>query len=121
MTIDREGVKLCAQVSLALALALALALWATHGLPYSHGRRDGVVSRFSRRGLLSRTWEGEMAAGGGAWRFSVHDDRPDIAAELDSLKPGEIVRLHYRRALWVSPLVAETANDVHRVERIRQQ
>jgi hypothetical protein len=65
---------------------------------YSDGDRAGVLQKFSKRGWICKTWEGEIAmyvVGGVApqiWEFSVRDDQ--IAKELETAV-GQQVRLHY--------------------------
>jgi hypothetical protein len=65
---------------------------------YSEGERAGVLQKFSRRGWICKTWEGEIAmyvVGGVApqiWHFSVRDEA--TAAALGTAV-GRQVRLHY--------------------------
>jgi hypothetical protein len=65
---------------------------------YSDGERAGVLQKFSRRGWICKTWEGEIAmyvVGGVApqiWHFSVRDGA--TATALTSAV-GRQVRLHY--------------------------
>jgi hypothetical protein len=72
--------------------------WLTLAWAYSDGTRAGVLQKFSRRGWICRTQEGELAqyivAGVSPqiWLFSVRD--PALGAQLDKLV-GEQVQLHY--------------------------
>ena len=65
---------------------------------YSSGERAGVLQKFSRRGWICKTYEGELAmyiVGGVApqiWDFSVRDEA--TAAALTKAV-GRQVRLHY--------------------------
>ena len=65
---------------------------------YSEGERAGVLQKFSRRGWICKTWEGEIAmyvVGGVApqiWYFSVRDEA--TATSLGKAV-GRQVRLHY--------------------------
>ena len=65
---------------------------------YSEGERVGVLQKFSRKGWLCKTYEGELAlyvVGGVApqiWNFTVRD--PQVAQRLNAFI-GERVRLHY--------------------------
>jgi hypothetical protein len=85
---------------LALAPVVGIALWTWFALSwsYSEGDRAGVLQKFSRKGWLCKTYEGELAqyvVAGVApqiWPFSVRD--PAIAAEL-SRAVGSKVQLHY--------------------------
>jgi hypothetical protein len=100
---------------LGLAGWTALALWWS----YSEGERVGVLQKFSRKGWLCKTNEGELAlyvVAGVApqiWDFSVRD--PAVARDLNAAL-GERVRLHYteHRGLPTS-CFGETAYFVDRV------
>jgi hypothetical protein len=66
----------------------AFALWATIALSftYSKGDRAGYLTKFSQKGWVCKTWEGELqmvsmpGTSPEIWRFTVRDD--SIAAEL---------------------------------------
>ena len=66
---------------------------------YSEGDRAGTLQKFSRKGWLCKTWEGELmqpTAPGVAptvWTFSV---RSDSIAQLVDAGLGKRVVLHYR-------------------------
>jgi hypothetical protein len=65
---------------------------------YSEGERAGVLQKFSRRGWVCKTYEGELAMSivpgvtPTIWFFSVRDERviPSLTAAL-----GKRVVLHY--------------------------
>jgi hypothetical protein len=87
-------------VALLLVAAVLLTLYTLFMLSwsYSEGERAGVLQKFSRRGWICKTYEGELAmyvVGGVApqiWNFSVRDQ--SVAARLhDSV--GHQVRLRY--------------------------
>jgi hypothetical protein len=46
---------------------------------YSDGNRAGVIQKFSKKGVVNKTWEGELmmstpgVIGATAWEFSVED------------------------------------------------
>ncbi|HEX9773148.1 MAG TPA: hypothetical protein VGA44_06750 [Steroidobacteraceae bacterium] len=79
---------------LLIALYTLFLLWWS----YSEGERAGVLQKFSKRGWICKTYEGEIAmyvVGGIApqiWDFSVRDEA--TAAEL-TRAVGRQVRLHY--------------------------
>jgi hypothetical protein len=62
--------------------AVGLTLWAGVALHYTYasGERAGYVQKFSRKGWLCKTWEGELAmvnvpgAMQERWQFTVRDD-----------------------------------------------
>jgi hypothetical protein len=79
---------------LLIGLYTAFLLWWS----YSEGERAGVLQKFSKRGWICKTYEGELAmyvVGGVApqiWNFSLRD--PALAEELHRAV-GQQVRLHY--------------------------
>jgi hypothetical protein len=79
---------------LLIGLYTAFMLWWS----YSEGERAGVLQKFSKRGWICKTYEGELAmyvVGGVApqiWNFSVRD--PVLADQLQ-VAVGQQVRLHY--------------------------
>jgi hypothetical protein len=80
--------------ALLVALYTAFMLW----FSYSEGERAGVLQKFSKRGWICKTYEGELAlyvVGGVApqiWHFSVRDEA--VVAALHKVV-GQQVRLHY--------------------------
>lgn len=89
---------------LALALlAIPLAIFTLYvGLvfswSYSDGERAGILQKFSRRGWVCKTYEGELAMSivpgvtPTIWEFSVRDER--VVPRLNGLL-GRRVVLHY--------------------------
>jgi len=65
---------------------------------YSEGERAGILQKFSKRGWICKTYEGELAmyvVGGVApqiWNFSVRDETTATAL---TKAVGRQVRLHY--------------------------
>jgi hypothetical protein len=80
-------------------LIFALYTMMTLSYTYSEGFRAGMLQKFSHRGWICKTYEGELAQAvvpGVApliWEFTVRNDQ--VAAQLDSLL-GHRVSLHYR-------------------------
>ncbi len=112
---------------LAVVLLLAMAgaglwTWFTLSWAYSDGTRAGVLQKFSRRGWICKTEEGELAqyvvAGVSPqiWEFSVRD--PKLGAQLDKLV-GQHVQLHYTEHSGVpTSCFADTRYFVDRVTLI---
>ena len=88
-------------IALVLVLAGVAALWTfiTLTFSYSDGDRVGYVQKFSHKGWICRTWEGELAmtpvpgAAPEIFYFTVRDDR--VAKEVAALE-GKKVALHYK-------------------------
>jgi hypothetical protein len=72
--------------------------WFSLSWSYSEGERAGILQKFSRKGWICKTYEGELAlyiVGGVApqiWHFSTRD--PKLAEEL-SKNVGQDMRLQY--------------------------
>ncbi len=72
--------------------------WFSLSWSYSEGERAGVLQKFSRKGWICKTYEGELAlyiVGGVApeiWHFSTRDE--ELARQL-SANVGRSIRLHY--------------------------
>lgn len=92
------------------------------GLTVSSGFRDGSVQKFTEKGIIWSTLEGELAVRGirgdirSTWDFSVYSQ--SIAEEIQKLKPEEIVRLYYHQHRIVMPWTGETAYEVWKIEQV---
>ena len=73
-------------------------VWFTLSYAYSEGERAGLLQKFSSKGWICKTYEGELAlyvVGGVApeiWYFSTRD--PELAKQL-SASVGRNMRVHY--------------------------
>lgn len=80
-------------------LGFCLYVWAAWSFTYSEGERAGYVQKFSRKGWICKTWEGELAMANlpGAmpqiFYFTVRDN--DVASKINE-SMGERVSLHYK-------------------------
>jgi hypothetical protein len=100
-------------------ILLALALVAC-GRGYSTGDRVGVVVKFSAKGYVFKSWEGELNLGGmraldastvaNVWAFSVRDPRV-VAMVTDALKTGSPVALRYEQWM-VRPISIDTDYEI---------
>ena len=88
-------------LTLVLVPLIGMSFWVgvTLGYTYSEGTRTGFVQKLSRKGWLSKTWEGELAMStqpGTAPRifeFSVRSD--SVAHEIERIE-GSQVTLYYK-------------------------
>lgn len=93
-----RGMRVFLVFVLLLIAGAGLWTWLTLSWAYSDGVRAGVLQKFSRKGWICKTREGELAqyvvAGVSPqiWLFSVRD--PAVAAQLAQVV-GERVQLHY--------------------------
>ena len=76
----------------------ALWTWFSLSWPYSEGERAGVLQKFSKKGWVCKTYEGELAlyvvggVGPQIWYFSTRDE--GVAKKLFSVV-GQKLQLHY--------------------------
>ena len=93
-----RGTLYAALFLLALLAGVSLWTWLTLAWSYADGTRAGVVQKFSRRGWICKTQEGDLAqyvvAGVSPqiWQFSVRD--PGVSAQLEKIV-GARVQVHY--------------------------
>jgi hypothetical protein len=98
----RRGKPLLYLILLVLAVALvsALYVWIALNISYSEGERAGYVQKFSRKGWVCKTWEGELAmvnlpgTAPEMFLFTVRDEA--VAARLNQ-GMGRRMALHYEQ------------------------
>jgi hypothetical protein len=82
------------------ALVFALYVWAALSFSYSDGQRAGYVQKFSRKGWICKTWEGELAMVNlpgtmpQIFNFTVRDG---TVADRINKDMGKRVVLHYEQ------------------------
>jgi hypothetical protein len=102
--LTRKRKLIIAGVILVPILLFGLYTWTALTWAYSEGERVGYVQKFSRKGWICKTWEGElaMAAIPGSmpekFLFTVRDD--SVAARVNQ-SSGKRVRLHYEQHLGI--------------------
>jgi hypothetical protein len=104
-----------------LILALAGFTWLTLHWSYSDGERAGLLQKFSRRGWICKTYEGEMVLATVAtvnaekFLFTVRD--ADIAKQLTGYI-GDHITVHYEQRKWIpTSCFGDTEYFVTRVQR----
>jgi hypothetical protein len=101
---------------------------------YSEGSRVGQIVKFSKRGYLAKSWEGELLMGGlktvrntdsegnssyntvaNVFEFSCTN--PSIATKIEEIMSnGGKVKLHYVEYIIPNPAKMETSYDIRDVE-----
>lgn len=102
---------------------LALYLWAALSWTYSTGERAGWVQKFSRKGWICKTWEGELAminmpgAAQEKFFFTVWDQA--VAAQINAAM-GKRVSLHYDEKVGLpTSCFGETRHWVNKVTLVQ--
>jgi len=88
----------------AIILGLTVFTWFTLNWSYADGERAGFLQKFSRKGWICKTWEGQMAlvtlpgTVAEKFDFTVRDDA--VAKQLgDNI--GKRMSLHYEQHKWI--------------------
>ena len=112
-----------------IVLLLAIAggagyVWVS-GWTYSDGTRAGNLIKISKKGVVFKTYEGQLNLGGfqqnsdgisgNIWEFSVRDR--EVYGQLQSLQ-GKQVKLYYKERYKAMPWQGKTNYFVYRVERV---
>jgi len=96
--------KTFAGIVVLLALLFAVFTWVTLHWSYSDGERAGFVQKFSRKGWLCKTWEGELALvtlpGTLTEKFPFTVRDAAVAAKLNA-NIGRRVSVHYEQRKWI--------------------
>lgn len=88
-------------------------------VPYSEGTRAGELIKFSHRGVLIKTWEGELSQGiSGAqiFSFSVLDKNNDVIEKLKEYQ-GSFVKVTYVERFATFAIWGETKYFITDVEK----
>lgn len=107
--------------------AVLLLLLTACAYDYSSGERAGQVVKFSRKGLVNKSWEGQINLGGmkqttdangnasvvaNVFEFSVDGSQPNFAqirAAIDSAtESGQRVKVWYRQSAFANPMRFDT-------------
>jgi hypothetical protein len=89
----------------------AVSAWGLTQFAYSEGERAGVVSKFSKKGYVFKTYEGELNVGAqgqvsnmnqNIWAFTLQNsnDTAIINNLEDAMLYGKRVRLHYEQRVF---------------------
>ncbi len=115
-------------VGIVFLLVLALVItFLVFNFKYSEGSRAGVLMKFSKRGYVFKTYEGELNTGGvgniantaqvnQVWNFSVKEEG---FADTLHFYEGKKVILFYQQKIKHLPWQGETDYFVNRVQEVK--
>jgi len=115
-------------ISLFLGLILLTLIgwvWLTVSWSYSEGERAGYVQKFSRKGWLCKTWEGEIAmvtmpgAIPDRFEFSSRDDA--VAAQINALAGQRVVITYQQHKFIPTSCFGETEYFVTSARALNDQ
>ena len=104
-----------------VAMLFVLYTWITLSYSYAKGSRAGFLQKFSKRGWVCKTWEGELVTGGmlgnqEKFNFSVRDE--DLARTIAS-NIGKRVEIEYDQHVGVpTNCFAETEYYVKNIKAV---
>ncbi len=104
-----------------LLLLVALFFTFVYFVTYSEGVRSGELIKFSRKGVVFKTWEGEISQGiSGAqiFTFSVLDRDQEVIEAMKAAE-GKYVKLDYEERYATFPWWGETKYFITNVEVTR--
>lgn len=114
-------------IGLITVLAVGSVAYFNYGAVFSDGYRAGTLIKFSRKGFIFKTYEGEINQGGivnpspgtammnQIWAFSVK--QREVAQKLEKME-GKVVRLHYKQYNKMFPWEGDTKYLVDGVELV---
>ena len=109
---------------LGLVVLIVAYTWFVLTWSYSQGERAGFVQKFSKKGLVFKTWEGELSmmtlpgVMPERWAFTVRDDA--VAARINALM-GKRIALSYEQHIGVpTSIFGETGYFVTSVREVKE-
>ncbi|MBI4995697.1 MAG: hypothetical protein HZC22_02100 [Rhodocyclales bacterium] len=100
-------------------------VWLTLTWSYSEGERAGYVQKFSHKGWLCKTWEGEIAmvtmpgAIPDRFQFTVRDDA--VAAQINALAGKRVVLAYEQHKFVPTACFGETEYFVTAARALEEQ
>ncbi len=109
---------------LAIVLSIIIAVTVVYFLfiyyaTYSEGYRAGELVKFSHKGVVFKTWEGEISQGvseAQIFSFSVEDNEKEVIKDLQDFQ-GQSVKLMYKERFATFPWLGDTKYFVTKVEK----
>lgn len=102
--------KIILTIILVTTIGLTLYMLFIYNFSMSDGVRSGVLSKFSHKGYIFKTWEGELNEGFGAtkfFQFSVLDNDTKVIEDLKKYQ-GQYVKLEYKERIKTLPWWGDT-------------
>jgi len=101
-----------------IVLGIVLYFSTIYYVTYSEGYRAGELVKFSHKGLLFKTWEGEISQGvseAQIFTFSVENQEKEVIKLLQDLQ-GKDVKLTYKERFATFPWLGDTKYFVTEVK-----
>jgi len=114
---------------LGLLLVGGLLFYLSIALSFSEGYRAGTVMKMSKKGLMFKTYEGQLNTGGGfgsdgdvtssIWNFSVAPGDKEVIKDIErAVDNGNRVKLHYEEKFFTWKFRGDTKYFITSVEAV---
>ena len=100
-------------------LGITLYFLSIYYITYSEGYRAGELVKFSHKGIIFKTWEGEISQGvseAQIFKFSVEDKETKVIKDLQDFQ-GKEVKLTYKERFGTFPWLGDTKYYITNVEK----
>ena len=100
-------------------LGVTLYFLSIYYITYSEGYRAGELVKFSHKGIIFKTWEGEISQGvseAQIFKFSVEDKETKVIKDLQDFQ-GKDVKLTYKERFGTFPWLGDTKYYITNVEK----
>lgn len=115
--------KILIKILVALVVILAGYFAFVYFATYSEGTRAGELVKFSHKGVLIKTWEGEISQGvseAQLFEFSVEGSNKEVISDLQQFQ-GKYVKLHYIERYKTFFWLGDTKYFITKVEEDTQR
>jgi hypothetical protein len=106
------------KISIGIGILFILYICFLYFVSYSDGVRAGELIKFSHKGVMFKTWEGEISQGvseSQRFVFSVQDKEKQVIEDLNNFQ-GKMVKLHYFERYKILFWLGDTEYFVTKVE-----
>ncbi|UMB59539.1 6-phosphogluconate dehydrogenase [Lutibacter sp. A80] len=93
-----------------IILGITLYVLSIYYVTYSKGYRAGELVKFTHKGLLFKTWEGEISQGvseAQIFHFSVEGNEKEVIQKLQDLQ-GKDIKLTYKERFGTFPWLGDS-------------
>lgn len=115
--------KKMAVILIVLSLLTGLGYYVYRTWSISDGTRTGVLFKISKKGVIFKTYEGQIHLGGSnimsnqsVWEFSAKDEA--VYTEIQKFE-GKNVKLHYKQLVDPFPWQGDTQYIVYKAEAVQ--
>ena len=99
---------------------------------FSEGKRAGELIKMSKKGVMFKTYEGQLNTGGfsegngditsSIWHFSVKSSNDEVLQDIDNaIDGGYRVKLYYEEKCMNVFFLGDTKYFVTKVERVKEE